>query len=289
MSENKVEASAVEIDDLDLESYDRFINRELSWLAFNKRVLEEADNPRHPVLERLRFLSISATNLDEFYMVRVAGLWGQIKAHVVQLSQDGRTPAQQLEQVDELASQLIYDQQKQWKKLVVDLRADGISVVERDELSDSDMDWLAGYFENQIFPVLTPMAIDPSHPFPFIPNLGFGLLLQLKKSGDDRILNAFIPFSAQLDRFIRLPGKAIRYVTMENVVSYFMSQLFPGYKVKGSGKFRIIRDSDIEVEEEAEDLVLLFEKLQFKLIGRISIKLPHEGEQLCFRNEGQAG
>jgi polyphosphate kinase len=259
MSENRVEAGAVEVDDLGLESHDRYINRELSWLAFNKRVLEEADNPRHPVLERLRFLSISATNLDEFYMVRVAGLWGQIKAHVAQLSQDGRTPAQQLEQVDELAGQLINDQQKQWKKLLVDLRSDGVLVLERNELSDSDMEWLQEYFENQIFPVLTPMAIDPSHPFPFIPNLGFGLLLQLKKSGDDRILNAFIPFSAQLDRFIRLPGKAIRYVTMENVVRYFMSQLFPGYKVKGSGKFRIIRDSDIEVEEEAEDLVLLFE------------------------------
>lgn len=244
---------------MNLTSVNRFINRELSWIAFNKRVLEEAANPRHPLLERLRFLSISATNLDEFYMVRVAGLWGQIKAHVAHLSQDGRTPAQQLAEVDELAGELIFDQQQHWKRLRVDLRTDGIDVLEPEDVSKGEMKWLEGYFHDQIFPILTPMAIDPSHPFPFIPNLGFGLLLQLAAVGDDRRLNALIPFSAKMDRFIRLPGKKIRYISVENVIGFFVNQLFPGYKVRGSGNFRIIRDSDIEVEEEAEDLVLLFE------------------------------
>lgn len=259
MAQNVVNSDENNFSEVELTSVDRFINRELSWISFNKRVLEEAANPSHPLLERLRFLSISAANLDEFFMVRVAGLWGQIKAHVAHLSQDGRTPAQQLAEVDEQAGQLIFDQQQHWKELIVELRAAGIDVVEPEDVTKAELKWLEKYFQEQIFPILTPMAIDPSHPFPFIPNLGFGMLLQLVAIGDDRRLNALIQFSAKMDRFVRLPGKLIRYISVENVVSFFVNQLFPGHTVRGAGNFRIIRDSDIEVEEEAEDLVLLFE------------------------------
>lgn len=162
-----------------MERKQRFINRELSWLSFNDRVLQEGANTAHPLLERLRFLSISAANLDEFYMVRVAGLWGQIKAHIKTISDDGLTPIQQLEKIDQKAKLLINEQQVQWKNLLEKLRKAGVSVVTPDELNTEDLDWLKGHFETQIYPILTPMALDPAHPFPFIPNLGFGMFLEL--------------------------------------------------------------------------------------------------------------
>ncbi|WP_443024172.1 RNA degradosome polyphosphate kinase [Sneathiella sp.] len=242
-----------------MESKGRFINRELSWLSFNDRVLQEGANTAHPLLERLRFLSISAANLDEFYMVRVAGLWGQIKAHIKTLSDDGLTPIQQLEKVDYQAKLLINQQQVQWKSLLGELRAEGVSVVTHDELNKEDLDWLKGHFETQIYPILTPMALDPAHPFPFIQNLGFGMFLELVRKNDERKLKALLLLPQTLARFTRLPGDEIRYISLENIVTLFLGHFFPGYTVAGQGLFRLVRDSDIEVEEEAEDLVRLFE------------------------------
>ncbi|GLQ07042.1 RNA degradosome polyphosphate kinase [Sneathiella chinensis] len=253
-TEERVSTEVVDFDD-----NSRFINRELSWLSFNWRVLEEAENKNHPLLERLRFLSISATNLDEFYMVRVAGLWGQIKAQVTTMSDDGLTPSQVLDQIDEKASRLIASQQAIWKDLLGEMREAGIAVVDTKELTREDKSWLRTYFEEQIFPVLTPMAIDPSHPFPFIQNLGFGMLLQFKEKNNMGSLRALLPFPSSLRRFIRLPGDEIRFIRIENLITLFLDQLFPGYKLEEIGLFRLIRDSDIEIEEEAEDLVRLFE------------------------------
>ncbi|WP_373086482.1 RNA degradosome polyphosphate kinase [Sneathiella sp.] len=242
-----------------MESPARFINRELSWLSFNWRVLEESANSGHPLLERLRFLSISAANLDEFYMVRVAGLWGQIKAQIKAVSEDGMTPAQQLEQVDHKAKLLIDEQQRQWKKLLIELRETGIEVLTPDEITIDEGLWLKEHFEEQIYPILTPMALDPAHPFPFIQNLGFGMLMELVRKNNERKLKALLLLPQTLNRFIRLPGPNIRYIALENVVTMFLDHLFPGYTVAQQGLFRIVRDSDIEVEEEAEDLVRLFE------------------------------
>ena len=248
---------------IDSASPNRFVNRELSWLAFNRRVLEEAQNKAHPLLERIRFLSISASNLDEFYMVRVAGLKGMVSAGIATPSADGLTPAQQLAKVEQVAGQLIADQQTIWVGLKAELRAAGIQVLEPGELTATDRDWLENQFREQIFPVLTPLAIDPAHPFPFIPNLGFALVLRLKRRRDGKFVNALLPVPAQLQRFMRLPDKeqAVRFVALENVIEMFLDQLFPDHTAMGVGMFRILRDSDVEVEEEAEDLVLLFESL----------------------------
>jgi polyphosphate kinase len=245
------------------DSTGRFINRELSWLAFNRRVLEEAQNPRHPLLERLRFVSISASNLDEFYMVRVAGLKGMVTAEIASPSEDGLTPAQQIVRVDQLAADLIGDQQKMWAALRVELRDAGIAVLEAEELTDSDRAWLDTEFSEEIFPVLTPLALDPAHPFPFIPNLAFTLALQLTRKRDSKNISALLPIPPQLRRFVRLPseGKDARFVTLEKVIGLYLHRLFPGYTVLGSGLFRPVRDSEVEVEEEAEDLVRLFETL----------------------------
>jgi polyphosphate kinase len=241
---------------------ERFINRELSWLDFNQRVVEEAENPRHPLLERLRFVSISASNLDEFYSVRIAGLVGQAKAGVTTASADGRTPAQQLVEVEARARRLMVEQQRVWQHLRDLLAGAGIVVAEPETLSERDLIWLDGYFMDRVFPVLTPLAIDPAHPFPFIPNMGLTMVLRLTRDEDGGGMRALIPLPAQIDRFIRLPAMgdgAIRFVLLEHLVALFLSRLFPGFRVLGHGLFRLIRDTDVEFEEEAEDLVRSYE------------------------------
>ena len=242
---------------------DRFINRELSWLAFNQRVLEESKNRRHPLLERLRFLSISASNLDEFYMVRVAGLKGMVAAGVTTASDDGLTPAQQIARVDQVATELVLDQQRIWASLCEEMGEAGIAVLDPDHLTDADRAWLDVEFREQMFPVLTPLALDPAHPFPFIPNLSFTFALRLTRKRDAKISTALLPIPSQLQRFVRLPdeGGAARFLSLENVLELYLHRLFPGHSVVGSGVFRIVRDSEVEVEEEAEDLVRLFESL----------------------------
>src|SRR5882724_6513803 len=237
----------------------RYINRELSWLAFNERVLEEAYNVNHPLLERLRFLSISANNLDEFYMVRVAGLKGQVEAGVATASVDGLTPAQQLAAINSRTGELMRNQQACWRSLREELRGVGIAVIDPAELTAEERPWLDTYFLDQIFPVLTPMAIDPAHPFPFIPNLGFFLVLELSSRSESRSHRALLPLPHQIPRFIRLPGDAIRFLPLEGLVRLYLDRLFPGFDAAAMGYFRLIRDSEMEIEEEAEDLVLLFE------------------------------
>ena len=238
---------------------ERFINRELSWLAFNERVLAEADNPRHPLLERLRFLSISANNLDEFYMVRVAGLKGQVLAGVATPSQDGLTPAQQLEAINLRAGRLMQDQQVSWRALKRELAEADIAVLGPDDLTMEERLWVADRFMSDVFPVLTPLAIDPAHPFPFVANLGLGLALQLVRHVDGEGMQALLLIPSTLARFIRLPGKAVRFLPLEQMIGLFLDHLFPGFSEVGRGMFRILRDSEVEIEEEAEDLVRLYE------------------------------
>ena len=244
---------------IDIKSTDRFNNRELSWLSFNTRVLEEAMNESHPLLERVRFLSISAANLDEFYMVRVAGLKGQERAGVETISQDGLTPEQQLEAINLAAHKLMLEQQRIWIHLREDLSREGIRVLESKELSERDKKWLDSYFMDHIFPVMTPMAIDPAHPFPFIPNLGFTLVMLLKRRKSEEILRALLPIPHLLERFVRLPGSTVRFIPMEELLVLFLDRLFPDYDPIQIANFRIIRDSEMEIDEEAEDLVRTFE------------------------------
>lgn len=269
----------------------RFFNRELSWLQFNRRVLEESRNLAHPVLERVRFLSISASNLDEFYMVRVAALIGQVNAGVTAPSQDGFTPTEQLRKINDMVAGLSADQQGNWSDLRAELAANGIDIVNPAQLTQAERAWLKPHFLNHIFPILTPIAIDPAHPFPFIPTKGFVLCLECeKKSAPTTRMNAILPVPSQLSRFIRLPGAAgatangqqgngkangkgngkaaaqadgqpapIRFIRLETLIAMFAEEVFYGYDVRGVGTFRVLRDSEIEINEKSEDLVLTFE------------------------------
>ena len=270
----------------------RFLNRELSWLAFNSRVVEEADNPRHPLLERVRFLSISASNLDEFHSVRVAGLIGQAKAGVTRHSADGRTPAQQLVEIRYRTDKLLADQQRVWRDLSGLLRKAGIAVCAPESLTAADRVWLEAWFMEQVFPVLTPLAIDPAHPFPFIPNMGLVMALLLVRRSDGQGMRALLPLPSQVERFVRLPsedGGKIRFVTLEDLVLLFLERIFPGFERTGHGLFRLIRDTDVEFEEEAEDLVRSYETaLKRRRRGvvihlEIDVRMPEELHELVAR------
>ncbi|WP_108661088.1 RNA degradosome polyphosphate kinase [Acuticoccus kandeliae] len=256
----------------------RFINRELSWLSFNERVLEEADNRNHPVLERLRFLSISANNLDEFLMVRVAGIIAQVRAGVDAVSDDGLSPSEQLAKINEAVARLQIQQQRQFQELREDLANAGIEIATLDNLTEREKEGLEQTFLSLVFPVLTPLAIDPAHPFPFIPNLGFSLALTLKApEGEKR--TALVRIPAQIERFLRLDseGTAQRYMTLGNAIRLHLHRLFPAHEILATGSFRVIRDSDLEIEEEAEDLVRTFESaLKRRRRGSV-IRLETEG------------
>jgi len=285
---------------------ERFINRELSWLAFNTRVLEEARNPRHPLLERVRFLSISASNLDEFYMVRVAGLKGQVSAGVNLPSADGLTPQEQLDRINAHVRDLFRMQDECWIELSALLGKEGIVVLKPADLAPRDVEVLEQQFLEHIFPVLTPLAIDPAHPFPFIPNLGHALVLQLVRIADAEQMRALVPIPLRIERFVQIGKSGTRFILMEDVVELFSDKLFPGYKIQTAGHFRVIRDSEMEVDEEAQDLVSSFESalkrrrlgdcIRLALGGRMA---PEQVKLICdemavspadtFRIEGMIG
>jgi len=234
----------------------RYINRELSWLAFNTRVLEEAQNPNNPLLERVKFLSISATNLDEFVMVRVAGLMDQVDHNLHTLSSDGMSPVRQLDAIHAAMKVLVAKQQQCWLDLKKEMAGEGIRIVSPKDLSKQDRAWLTEYFTANIFPLLTPMAVDPAHPFPFIPNLGLVQVLELAPPKKSKRMIALIPFPAGQPRFVRIGhGAGVRYLLLEDAITLCFDALFPGFTLHNTGVFRIVRDSDLELEEEAEDLM----------------------------------
>ncbi len=238
---------------------DRFLNRELSWLSFNNRVLQEAGNQAHPLLERVRFLSISASNLDEFYMVRVAGVKGQFDADMVTLSEDGLTPHEQMIAIRAAANRLTADQQRCWHDLKSELRGENIDVVDRDALTGEDRSWLERHFMEQVFPHLTPLAVDPAHPFPFIRNLRLSMALNISRPREGRNQQALITLPQMLERFVRLPGDHPRFVLQDDVISLFLDRIFPGFEIGEFAWFRVIRDTQFEIDEEAEDLVRSFQ------------------------------
>lgn len=273
--------------DLYASSPTRFINRELSWLAFNRRVLNEAVNEDNPLLERVRFLSISASNLNEFYMVRVAGLRGQVHAGVKTKSDDGRSPRRQLDAVREDAAKLLSEQGECWRQLQRELSLAEIEVLDDgDGLSKEEHEWLETHFIEHIFPVLTPIATNPTHPFPFIPNYGFCLVYLLDQKDSDETLRALLPIPSLLDRFIRLPGDKIQFIRLEAVIDLFLDRLYPNYEIRQSGCFRVLRDSEMEIDEEAEDLVRTFESaLKRRRRGSVirltyNIDMPEELREL---------
>jgi polyphosphate kinase len=264
MSEfGETEASVPDIEAL-RKSPARFVNREVSWLQFNMRVLEEAGNEHHPLLERLRFVSISANNLDEFYMVRVAGLKGQLRAGLSKQSADGLTPSEQLEEIATLVHHLQLEQQDHWQSLREELFAQNVVIHEAHDLSAEQVEYLQKLFREEIFPVLTPIAVDPAHPFPFIPNLGLALAFEMRRPDSDLPLTALVRIPSNLDRFINLPTGLVsdgrtEVVTIDTLVKLFFHKMFPGHEVVGSGAFRVVRDSEIEIDDEAADLVVEFE------------------------------
>jgi polyphosphate kinase len=287
----------VMLDEELLSSPGRFFNRELSWLAFNRRVMEESGNPRHPLLERLRFLSISANNLDEFYMVRVAGLKGQVREGVRVVSQDGMTPTEQLEAINATAGELMLEQSERWAHLTAELARVGLRLISANEVRAREKARLEGLFLTQVFPLLTPLAIDPAHPFPFIPNLGFSMALKLRRRSDNKTLYALVPIPTQAPRFwplrddkTRSTSNERRYIALEGILSLFLDHLFPGCDVEAQGVFRVLRDSDVEIEEEAEDLVREWEALlrqrRLGLVVRVAIEasMPADLREFIIRN-----
>ena len=267
---------------LDTSDETRFLNRELSWLDFNARVLALAEDHDRPLLERAKFLAIFASNLDEFFMVRAAGVFGQVRAGITTLSQDGRTPEQQLVEINRFVGELVGAKQAIWRGLKREMAAEGIEIVDADELTDPERVWLEALFMTHIFPILTPIAVDPAHPFPFILNKGLTMAVEMQRQSDGKSMNGLIPIPGQLERFIRLRvgdqgPRRIRFVQLETVIGLFLSELFSGVAIRSQGAFRVLRDSDIELQEEAEDLVRSFEtQLKRRRRGNV-IRLEIEG------------
>ncbi len=266
-------------------SPERFYNRELSWLQFNRRVLEEANNTSHPVLERVRFLSISAANLDEFYMVRAAGVQEQVTRGLSIRSDDGRTPAEQMAEINAMALSLMTAKQTAWTALLTELARSGVHLIAASALRAPEKAWLEREFLTRIFPVLTPIAIDPAHPFPFLLNRSAVLGLELRRAADTKTMHALLPLPSQLERFVRLPaaegrgeGAAeVRFISIEHVIGMFIGRMFPGYKAASQGLFRVLRDTDLEVQEESEDLVRSFESALKKRGRGTVIRLEIDG------------
>ncbi|MCH2628944.1 MAG: RNA degradosome polyphosphate kinase [Nisaea sp.] len=237
----------------------RYFNRELSWLLFNRRVVEEARNQSNPILERLRFVAIACSNLDEFYTVRVAGLRSMVSAGLTTKSADGLTPKQQLNRILPAIADLTFDQQKTFQEIKEELTGKNILILKFKELFDDEKSWLGQFFRDEIFPVLTPLAVDPAHPFPFLLNGASCLALMLKSINGQEEMEGLIPMPSQLGRFVELPGNSNRYICLEHIISEFVSDVFPDFEVTGQGLFRLLRDSELEVDDEAEDLMLSFE------------------------------
>lgn len=252
------------------EARTRYFNREISWLSFNERVLAEASNAAYPPLERLRFLSISGSNLDEFMMIRVAGLAAQVRGQVPKLSIDGLPPSQQLTAIHAKVRELEQSQQAILQDLVPLLADCGIHLTMADAIDPAAEDWLRQYFLDHLVPVITPQAIDPAHPFPFVANQGIGTLFTLTRIDDGSTLVEMVLIPNAIPRLVRVPGERPSYIAVEQVISRYASLLFPGFRIDGHDTFRVLRDSDIEFEEEAEDLVRYFRSaIQRRRRGRV--------------------